>query len=227
MIKLLIRQSGILKFRKLEIKETPTHDTINFTDKKIVNHGPESHEFWIKEPIPGEGPQLAPFQSIRDYYTAYRTRTVTPETVAEKVLNAIFTSDSGAVPMRAFIACNREDVMTQARVSTKRIQAGNPLSVLDGVPVAIKDEVDQIPYPTTVGTSFLGKTPAREDSTIVARLRAAGCLLIGKTNMHEIGINPNGLNYHHGTVRNPYHTDHDSGGSSSGSAAAVASGSSR
>ena len=59
---------------------------------------------------------------------------------------------------------------------------------------------------------------------MVARLRAAGALLIGKTNMREIGINPNGLNDHYGTVRNPYHPVHESGGSSSGSTAAVASG---
>ena len=224
LINLLIRSSGILKFRKLAIKETPTHDAINFTDRETAPCGPESHKFWIQEPIPGERPQVSPFRSIRDYYTAYRKRTVTPETVAEKVLNAIAASDSAAAPLRAFIACNREDVMAQARAATKRIQAGQPLSVFDGVPVAIKDEVDQTPYPTTVGTSFLGNTPAREDATVVARLRAAGFLLIGKTNINEIGINPNGLNCHHGTVRNPYHTAYDSGGSSSGSAAAVASG---
>jgi Asp-tRNA(Asn)/Glu-tRNA(Gln) amidotransferase A subunit family amidase len=96
--------------------------------------------------------------------------------------------------------------------------------VLDGVPVAVKDEVDMMPYPTTVGTKFLGRTPATADSTVVARLRAAGALLLGKTNMNEIGINPEGINAHHGAVRNPYHLDHDSGGSSSGSAAAVAAG---
>ena len=224
LIKLLIRPSGILKFRKLAIHEAPTNDAIAFIDQKITTCGPESHKFSIHEPPPGEGPQVSPFRSIRDYYTAYRTNRVTPETVAEKVLNAIAASDSGSAPLRAFIACNREDVMSQARAATRRIQTGKPLSVFDGVPVAIKDEVDQTPYPTTVGTSFLGDTPAREDATVVARLRAAGCLLIGKTNMHEIGINPNGLNCHHGTVRNPYHTAYDSGGSSSGSAAAVAAG---
>jgi hypothetical protein len=144
LIKLLIRPSGILKFRKLAIKETPTHDAIAFIDKEIATCSPESHKFWIQEPIPGEGPQVYPFRSIRDYYTAYRKRTVTPETVAEKVLNAITASDRGAAPLRAFIACNREDVMAQARAATKRIQAGKPLSVFDGVPVAIKDEPDAL-----------------------------------------------------------------------------------
>jgi len=224
LLKLLIRPSGILRFRKLAIEETPTHDAIVFFDKDIAASEPESHTFSIHEPIDGEGPQVFPFRSIREYFTGYQTGAVTPEAVAEKVLNAITASDSGDRPLRAFIACNREDVMNQARAATTRIQAGKPLSVLDGVPVAIKDEVDQTPYPTTVGTSFLGNRPAREDATVVSRLRAAGCLLIGKTNMHEIGINPNGLNYHYGTVRNPYHMAYDSGGSSSGAAAAVAAG---
>ncbi|MHC4459605.1 MAG: hypothetical protein ACYS0I_21400, partial [Planctomycetota bacterium] len=111
LIKLLMRQSGVLKFRKSTIKETPTNDAINFTDRETAPYGPESHKFWIKEPIPGEGSQVSPFRSIRDYYTAYRTRKVTPETVAEKVLNAIAASDNGAAPLRAFIACNREDIM--------------------------------------------------------------------------------------------------------------------
>jgi Asp-tRNA(Asn)/Glu-tRNA(Gln) amidotransferase A subunit family amidase len=95
---------------------------------------------------------------------------------------------------------------------------------LDGVPIAIKDEVDMVPYPTTAGTSFLGASPAQADSTVVARLRNAGALLIGKTNMHEIGILPDSVNPHHGAVRNPYNLQHEAGGSSSGSAAAVATG---
>jgi Asp-tRNA(Asn)/Glu-tRNA(Gln) amidotransferase A subunit family amidase len=77
---------------------------------------------------------------------------------------------------------DREDVLKQARASTRRIKEGRPLSVFDGVPVAVKDEVDMLPYPTTVGTAFLGDSPCKEDSTVVARMRSAGALLIGKAN---------------------------------------------
>ena len=98
------------------------------------------------------------------------------------------------------------------------------MSLLDGVPVAVKDEVDMQPYPTTAGTTFMGNAPVAEDSTVVARLRAAGALLIGKANMHEIGINPNGCNAHYGPARNPFNTAYDTGGSSSGPSAAVAAG---
>jgi Asp-tRNA(Asn)/Glu-tRNA(Gln) amidotransferase A subunit family amidase len=126
--------------------------------------------------------------------------------------------------LNAFIAVDHDDVMRQAREATIRIKAGKALSVLDGVPVAVKDEIDMTPYPTTVGTAFLGKSPAATDATVAARLRSAGALLIGKTNMHEIGINVTGLNPVHGTTRNPYNPNHFTGGSSSGSATAVAAG---
>lgn len=81
-----------------------------------------------------------------------------------------------------------------------------------------------VPYPTPAGTCFLGNGPAQTDSTVVARLRSAGAILIGQTNMHEIGILPDSVNPHHGAVRNPYNSQHEAGGSSSGSAAAVAVG---
>ena len=145
-----------------------------------------------------------PFKTVRDYAQAYRSGATTPEEVAARVLAAIRASDAADPPLRAFIANDADDVLAQARAATARIRAGSPLSLLDGVPVAIKDEVDQTPYPTTVGTTFLGRQPAAEDATAVARLRAAGALLIGKANMHEIGINPNGANAHYGPARNPY-----------------------
>ena len=61
-----------------------------------------------------------------------------------------------------------------------------------------------VPYGTTGRTRFLGKKPVQADSTVVARLREAGALLIGRANMHEIGILPDGLNPHYGPARNPY-----------------------
>jgi len=126
--------------------------------------------------------------------------------------------------MRIFVAQQQDDFMAQAQASAKRYRAGKSLGPLDGVPVAVKDELDLKGYPTTVGTVFLGQESVAEDAEPVARLRAAGALLIGKTNMHEIGLGVTGINPGHGTARNPYHPDHATGGSSSGSAAAVAAG---
>src|SRR6185503_3475802 len=90
--------------------------------------------------------------------------------------------------------------------------------------VAIKDQIDVLGYPTTSGTSFLGASSARADALAVARLRSAGAILLGKANLHELGMAPSGINPHHGTARNPYDPARDTGGSSSGSAAAVAAG---
>ena len=140
------------------------------------------------------------------------------------MLDAIEASDAAEPPLRAFVAVNRDDVLRQAREATRRIANGQALSMLDGVPVAVKDEFDMVPYPTTVGTAFLGKTPCTKDATAVARMRTAGALLIGKANMHEIGIGVTGLNPIHGTPRNPYDPRCYTGGSSSGPAAAVAAG---
>ena len=210
----LLENGGIPKLRRIIIEEPPTLFP-------LAAGGGESAAVPFE---PGPPPPNFPYRTARAYAEAYRQGTLNPVEAAEHVLAAITASEKGDAPLRAFIAVYREDVMAQARASAQRFKAGRPLGPLDGVPVAVKDEVDMKPYPTTVGTSFMGKTPVLEDSTVAARLRAAGAMMVGKTNMHEIGINPNGANVHHGAVRNPFNPSCDPGGSSSGSAAAVASG---
>lgn len=164
------------------------------------------------------------FESAGDFHRAYVTGRTTPSEVAERVLAWSKDLDGRPVPMRVLIAQSADDVRAQAAAATARYKAGASLGPLDGVPVTIKDELDVRGYGTTVGTSFLGKTPATTDAFVVARLRAAGALLVGKANMHEIGIGVSGINIHHGACRNPYNPEHMTGGSSSGSAAAVAAG---
>ncbi|MDD2920910.1 MAG: amidase [Anaerolineales bacterium] len=217
----LLESAGINWLRKQTFVEAPTHLPIHYTGELQTESSSVSENEFPQKSSATKGFQ---FTSVHDLAKAYRDGTVTPEQVARKVLDSIKENDSSGAPLKAFTAIYAEDVMRQARESAARIKAGKALSVFDGIPVAIKDEVDMTPYPTTVGTSFLGKEPAQEDSTVVARLRNAGAVLIGKTNMHEIGINVTGLNPHHGTTRNPYNADHFTGGSSSGSATAVAAG---
>ena len=212
----LLENGGIPKLRRRVLDEAPLF-------YPLVQPQTEFHS----EPFPfqpGPPPDSFPFRTARNYTTAYRSGSLSPLEAAEHVLAAIEASEQGGTPLRAFIAVQRDDVLTQARASAARYAARAPLSLLDDVPVAVKDEVDMLPYPTTVGTRFLGKQPALRDATVVARLRAAGALLVGKANMHEIGINPNGANANHGPVRNPYNDSCDPGGSSSGPAAAIAAG---
>ena len=160
----------------------------------------------------------SPFPSVADYLDAYREGRTSPVDVAQRVV-AFMKNENDR--LRFFRAWDEGDMLAQARASEARWKAGKPAGPLDGVPVAVKDELDQKGFGTSVGTSFLGKEPAERDAFAVARLREAGAMLIGKTVMHEIGIGVTGQNPHHGTVRNPYDESRHSGGSSSGSGAAV------
>jgi Asp-tRNA(Asn)/Glu-tRNA(Gln) amidotransferase A subunit family amidase len=218
----LLREAGIMRLRSKSFDEPPTHLPLHPGGTRQTEAMFISQNEW-----PGAPPQPETgfrFRTIHDYATAYREQVTTPEEVAASVLQAIAASNEASPPLRAVIAVNRDDILRQAEAATKRIRNGKPLGVFDGVPVGVKDEVDMIGYATTAGTAFLGRQIATTDSTVVSRLRAAGALLIGKTNMHEIGIGVTGLNPHHGTPRNPYALDRHTGGSSSGSAAAVAAG---
>jgi Asp-tRNA(Asn)/Glu-tRNA(Gln) amidotransferase A subunit family amidase len=163
-------------------------------------------------------------ETAADFVAAYREGRLTPEQVATRVLEHGRAADRLDPPMRIFIAQDEGDLMGQARESAARWSRGEPLGPLDGVPVAVKDELDQHPYPSTVGTRFLGVSPAKEDAEPVARLRRAGALLIGKANMVEIGLGVIGHNPAHGAVRNPYDPGRLCGGSSNGPAASVAAG---
>ncbi len=211
----LLENGGIPKLRRITVDEPPTFYPL------VAGEGPAEPPVAFE---PGAVPADFPYRTARDYTAAYREGRFTPVEAVERVLKAISASEQGGTPLRTFIAIHPEDVMAQARSSTLRLKSGRALSPLDGVPVALKDEIDMKPYPTTVGTAFLGAAPVQEDSTVAARLRAAGAILVGKTNMHEIGISPNGSNANHGAVRNPFNTSCDPGGSSCGSAAAVAAG---
>jgi Asp-tRNA(Asn)/Glu-tRNA(Gln) amidotransferase A subunit family amidase len=217
----LMRDAGIDAFRAREIGGPPTLAPLWTAAERATPQTPARgvEELADLRPL-GE----IPYTTVRQYAESYRTGAVSPVSVAEAVLDAIAASDAATPPLRGFIAANRADVLGQAREAARRFERGAALSPLDGVPVAVKDEIDQRPYGTTLGTSFLGRAGGAADAAVVARLRASGALLVGKTNMHEIGLGVTGLNAHHGTPRNPFDPARHTGGSSSGSAAVVAAG---
>eukprot|EP01111_Echinosteliopsis_oligospora_P018604 TRINITY_DN8641_c0_g1_i1.p1 TRINITY_DN8641_c0_g1~~TRINITY_DN8641_c0_g1_i1.p1 ORF type:complete len:607 (-),score=178.65 TRINITY_DN8641_c0_g1_i1:123-1943(-) len=168
----------------------------------------------IENPTPG---------SILAYAAAYRNGSVTPSVVAKKVIQGITEADKGPKPLRAFISTDLSDISSQANTSSILLAEGKPRSIFEGVPIGIKDEVHVSGHPTSGGTAYIQKIRPH-DATIVKRLREAGAVLIGKTNMHEIGASTIGFNPHFGVPRNPHNLAHHTGGSSSGSACAVASG---
>ena len=101
---------------------------------------------------------------------------------------------------------------------------GNTALSLAGVPVGVKDFYDTAGVRTTAGVAQFANRIPTEDATLVKRLRQAGALIVGKTNMHALGMGTTSLESYFGPVRNPWMADRVAGGSSGGSAAAVASG---
>lgn len=97
-------------------------------------------------------------------------------------------------------------------------------AALYGIPLAIKDLFDTRGVRTTVGSSFFAENVPQQDAFVVEKLKQAGAVIVGKTNTHEIALGITGNNPHYGTARNPWDTSRIPGGSSSGSAIAVATG---
>jgi len=214
----LFKSAGITWLRKQSFAEAPLYTPLYRSGRAAAPR---------QEGMPALPPEPAPgfhFSSTADYASAYREGVTDPEQTASRILDLIDASDRGEEPLRAITASYTEELLRQAQESAQRLREGRPRSIFEGVPVAVKEELDVVPYPTTVGTAFLGREAAVRDATVVARMRAAGALIIGKANMHEIGIGVTGLNPIHGTPRNPYAPGRYTGGSSSGPAAAVAAG---
>ncbi|MBB1624368.1 amidase [Achromobacter sp. UMC71] len=126
--------------------------------------------------------------------------------------------------LNAFVHVDIDAALAAARALDAQRAQGRVRGPLHGIPVAIKDNVDTADMPTTMGAAhFLGHRPAA-DAECVALLRAAGAIVIGKTLTHEFAYGPTGDRSVQGAARNPWRTTQITGGSSAGSAAAVASG---
>lgn len=144
-----------------------------------------------------------------------RTGTFSAEAVAQSCLARIAEREP---EIQAWIHLNSAQVLAQAREADQRRSAGLPLGALHGIPVGIKDIIDTADMPTENGTVLhAGRRPAK-DAVIITRLRNAGAVIVGKTVTTELAT------YAPGKTRNPHHPAHTPGGSSSGSAAAVAAG---
>jgi aspartyl-tRNA(Asn)/glutamyl-tRNA(Gln) amidotransferase subunit A len=130
--------------------------------------------------------------------------------------------------INAFITAGAEGRELEIREQYTNHPLSTPLITnlpLSGIPIAIKDLIDVAGHPSAAGSpKFFGQQPALKDAAAVEKLQAAGATILGKTNTHEIALGITGINPHTGAVRNPHDTARITGGSSSGSAAAVASG---
>jgi aspartyl-tRNA(Asn)/glutamyl-tRNA(Gln) amidotransferase subunit A len=126
--------------------------------------------------------------------------------------------------LNAFITVLTEEAREQARVAEAEIKTGKWRGPLHGIPVGIKDFYDTAGIRTTAAFEQFQNRIPNKDAVAVAKLKKAGAIIIGKTNMHRLGEGTTGMDSYFGPVHNPWNTEYIAGGSSSGSAAAVASG---
>lgn len=165
--------------------------------------------------------------TVADFIRAYKTSVCTPTAVAETVLDAIAKSNAMSPPLRGIIDSVRCVVLAMAAESTQRWKDGKPLSLLDGVPVAVKGEFNVESYAFHGGAAFVPELARGvPESALVRKLKEAGAVIIGISNLQEFGTGTLGSNpnKYHLTARNPYDPRCYAGGSSSGSAVSVAAG---
>ena len=156
---------------------------------------------------------------------AVQSGAASAEELARASLDAI---DAGA-ELGAFLHVARDAALEAARGVDARRRRGEPLGPLGGVPIAVKDALCTRDAPTTAGSRILARRDGRGwqppyDATVVARLRAAGALIVGKTNMDEFAMGSSNENSAFGPAKNPWDPERIPGGSSGGSAVAVAAG---
>ncbi len=160
------------------------------------------------------------YASIAELADIVKRKEVSPVALTKNCLERIEKLNN---VLNAFITIN-PNAMDQARVDAKEIESGHYLGPLHGIPIGVKYFYDTAGMRTTAGSiHFKDRTP-QKDAVVVKLLKEAGAIIIGKTNMHELGMGTTSHISYFGSVHNPWNTSYVAGGSSGGSATAVAAG---
>ena len=157
--------------------------------------------------------------SIREAADLIRKKKVSPVDLTKACLARI---DQANPSLNAFITITRESALQQAGVAESEVMRGNWRGPLHGVPIALKDLFDTAGVRTTAASGVFKDRIPTEDAEVVRRLKTAGAVLLGKTNMQEFAFGGTSIVSYFGAVHNPWELNHIPGGSSGGSAAALA-----
>jgi aspartyl-tRNA(Asn)/glutamyl-tRNA(Gln) amidotransferase subunit A len=150
-----------------------------------------------------------------------RARKLSPVELVRVYLERIARLNSR---LNAYLTVLEEEAMDQARCSEREISRGKWRGLLHGIPIGVKDNIESGGVRTTAGSKILASYVPAQDAPVLARLRAAGAILMGKTHLHEFAYGVTSENAHYGPARNPHDSGRIPGGSSGGSAIAVAAG---
>jgi aspartyl-tRNA(Asn)/glutamyl-tRNA(Gln) amidotransferase subunit A len=152
---------------------------------------------------------------------AYRRGELSPVEVTRALLARIEELNPR---LNAYLTVTAESALAEAGAAEEAFRHGEARGPLQGIPIGLKDLYDVAGVRTTAGSIILADNRATGDATVTARLRAAGAVLLGKLHMHEWALGVTSINPHYGACRNPWDTSCVAGGSSGGSAAALAAG---
>ena len=170
---------------------------------------------------PQNSPPDLRFAPAREALEAIRERRISASELLEQVLAQIEEHDS---KIHAFITIDQEGARRQARLCDQAISKNQEMGPLHGLPIVIKDTFETAGLRTTAGSLLLSEHVPDRDATAVARLKRAGAVIIGKTNVPEFASDMQSYNEVAETTNNPWDLSRTSGGSTGGGAAALASG---
>src|SRR5687768_4498539 len=169
-------------------------------------------------PVSAQSRDLATL-TLKQASELIRRRDVSPVELTEACLARIERHDRA---INAFITVTREQALATAREIEGELRRGRPRGPLHGVPIALKDNIDTAGVRTTAASGVFKDRVPGEDAEVVLRLKRAGAVILGKLNLHEFALGGTSAVTHFGPVHNPWALDRVAGGSSGGSAAAIA-----
>ena len=164
---------------------------------------------------------IPPRPTIRGLGALYESGAVTPVRVVQEILSRIERLDPA---INSYVTVTPDLALEQARQAEIEIRAGRKRGPLHGIPYAAKDILDTQGIRTTVGSRLLADNLPQRDAAVIEKLERSGAVLVGKTGLHEWAYGITSTNPHFGPVRNPWNPERIPGGSSGGSAAALAAG---